>query len=75
MPRTLFIQAKCSDLCFATYENTETGLVIEHNGYVPDLDNIGGGDCVELEIDLDTGQILNWKPISEEEVKEAIDNA
>jgi hypothetical protein len=29
--------------------------------YVPSDMGIGGGDSIDLEIDIDTGQILNWK--------------
>jgi hypothetical protein len=35
----------------------------EYDGYVPKF--LGGGDDVELDIDLDTGKILNWKPTTE----------
>jgi hypothetical protein len=37
----------------------------EYNGYVPSF--LGrGGDDVELEIDLETGQIVGWKKPSQE---------
>ena len=68
---TIYINAKCSDLCFAQLKNGQGRVVAEHNGYVPDL--MPGehyGDYVELEIDLETGQILNWEkptvPVVEE---------
>jgi hypothetical protein len=43
-------------------ENGRTLFDIE--GYVPSSLGIGGGDDIELEIDIKTGQILNWKEIS-----------
>ena len=55
------INAKCSDLCFAQLADAEGRVLAEHNGYVPAL--MPGehcGDYVELEIDLETGTILNW---------------
>jgi len=64
------ISAKCSDLCFSELKNNDT-VVAEHNGYVPAL--MPGkhyGDYVMLDIDLDTGRILNWKKPSVETVEE-----
>ncbi len=51
--RRLSIQAHCSD-CFSMNLCGK-----KYQGYVPPFLG-GGGDDVELEIDLDTGQILDW---------------
>ena len=67
----LRISAKCSDLCCTNYTDKD-GNVTESNGYVPK--NIGiddYGDYVELDIDMKTGQIQNWKPVSDAQVKQA----
>lgn len=59
--KRVHINAKCSDLCFAQLADGEGRVVAEHDGYVPAL--MPGehyGDYVELEIDLETGMILNW---------------
>jgi hypothetical protein len=56
----LSMTAKCSD-CF----NMNLGK-LEHYGYVPHS-SLGGGDYIELDIDNDTGQILNWKPLTKED--------
>ena len=42
----------------------------ESDGYVPSGFGIGGGDYIELEIDFETGQILNWKKPSDDDVEE-----
>jgi len=65
---TLSVSAKCSDLCFTTYIDKD-GNETETDGYVPRDIGIGGGDYVDLEIDMKTGQILNWKPVSDAQVK------
>ena len=55
------ISAKCSDLCHSVLMH-EGVAVAEHDGYVPRL--MPGkhyGDYVMLDIDLETGRILNWK--------------
>lgn len=65
------INGKVSDLFFMDVAGTD----IEHDGYVPNGLGIGGGDYIDMEIDTDTGQILNWKPLSEADIREAIKNA
>lgn len=61
----LYINAKCSDLCYAEFEG------IEHNGFVPDIVALEGGDYLGLKIDNETGQIINWKPLTVASFKEA----
>ena len=63
--RTIMISAKCSDLFYAELFD---GRVYE--GYVPDLftDGKGGGDFVRLEIDLDTGKIVDWEKPTEDDL-------
>lgn len=56
------ILAKCSDCCHCTIiKNGEE--MHSSTGYVPDFMPYGGGDYINLEIDLNTGQILNWTNI------------
>jgi hypothetical protein len=64
--KTISISAKCSDLFSATL--TETGALNEHvsnkeySGYVPDFfPGQHYGDYVQLDIEIETGRILNWK--------------
>lgn len=61
-PRYLNITAHCKDLCSFSLlsENKET-IIEQDEGYVPYDLGVGGGDDVELLIDLDTGVIVNWK--------------
>jgi len=57
----IYINAKCNDLCHAQLKDGEGRVLAEHNGYVPALmPEEHYGDYVELEIDLETGTILNW---------------
>ena len=67
---TLRIDAKCSDTCWSGIFNSDGKLLREKSGYVPNGLGIGGGDYVNLEIDLETGQILNWKKPTAEAVRE-----
>jgi hypothetical protein len=69
-PTTIKISAKCSDLMFATlYDDDGKQMGSEHDGYVPDwLGKDGYGDYVNFDIDLATGQILNWKAPSNQDL-------
>lgn len=56
---------------FRGYITDEAGNIVkELSGYLHSDFGIGGGDYIELNIDLATGQILNWKPIKEIEIEE-----
>jgi hypothetical protein len=63
MKKVLSIVAKCSDLCWCSFYNEESGNTFERDGYVPNDLGIGGGDYVEIRIDAETGQIEGWKPL------------
>lgn len=67
----LTISAKCSDLCSTSYTD-KNGKVTESDSYVPSGIGIDEyGDYVVLEIDMKTGQIQNWKPVSDSKVIKA----
>jgi hypothetical protein len=57
----LTMSAKCSDM-FSASLTDDKGTYLEYDGYVPNFfPGTHYGDYVELVIDTDTGQILNWK--------------
>lgn len=61
MARIIKISAKCSDLFSADFD-INGNKVGEYDGYVPDFfPGEHYGDYVTLNIDIDTGKILNWK--------------
>ena len=68
----LRISAKCSDLCWTEYTD-DKGKVTNSDSYVPEGIGIGDGtgDYVCMDIDMKTGQILNWKPVSDAKVVKA----
>lgn len=67
----LKISAKCSDLCWTEFTDSK-GNKTESDGYVPSGIGIDRwGDYVVLDIDMKTGQILNWKPVSDAKVIKA----
>lgn len=68
----LRISAKCSDLCWTIYTDSN-GKITESNSYVPEGIGIGDGygDYIDIDINMKTGQILNWKPVSDAQVIKA----
>lgn len=65
----ILLNAKCSDMCQVALLGADNELMAEHIGYVPPYIPNDWGDYVVLEIDPDTGVILNWNAAA---VKEAI---
>ncbi len=60
--KSIRITAKCSDNCYSELLDDKGNVVADHSGYVPEFmpgENTFG-DYVELEIDLESGQVLNW---------------
>ncbi len=74
MIKTISISAKCSDLCSVMFINEKHETVGERDGYVPDfMPEDHYGDYVMLDIDVETGKILNWNPPTQLELQAAID--
>jgi hypothetical protein len=71
MARILTIYGKCSDLCCTEYKvNGKT--IKETDGYAPSIPGICSGDDIQFDLDLDTGKVISFKPITHEEVLEAL---
>lgn len=72
--KTIKMTAKCSDLCYMNFKNAQGKQVGERDGYVPDfMPGQHWGDYVELEIDVATGKILNWKAPTQKQLRDAIE--
>lgn len=70
----LKISAKCSDLCSAVLVR-DGKMLGESDGYVPSIMPNGGGDYVDLDIDIETGTILNWKVPTKKQLDNFINNS
>lgn len=69
--KTIQIHAKCSDCCCATLLDQDGNEILDHDGYVPSfMPGEHYGDYIILDIDLDTGKILNWVPPTAEQIEE-----
>ena len=69
------IHAKCSDLCFYELIDDKDQHLTQHNGYVPSwMPGDHYGDYIILEIDRETGMILNWKRPTDEQLTEALED-
>jgi hypothetical protein len=71
---SIFVTAKCSDLCHINFKDEHGNSIGERDGYVPDwMPENHYGDYVELEIEIATGRILNWKVPSQKELKDSME--
>ena len=68
---TVSIQAHCSDSFSATFK-FENDTTKDYDGYVPDIFGVGGDDVI-LTIDNATGQILNWQPLTNDNIAEILE--
>ena len=67
----LRITAKCSDMFYAEIVNGDER--IEYDGYVPKfMPGEHYGDYVQLDIDTDTGLIINWESPGDDEILEQL---
>ena len=65
------ITAKCSDMFSAQLVDINGKIVGEYEGYVPDfMPGEHYGDYVQLDIDIPTGNVLNWKCPSQGQLNE-----
>jgi hypothetical protein len=71
--KTLKIHAKCSDMCNSTLLDQDGSEIHDHDGYVPGfMPGEHYGDYIILDIDIDTGNILNWKKPTKAAIQEWI---
>lgn len=69
-PKVMRISAKCSDMFSATVVNVNDQELFSYDGYVPGFfPDQHFGDYVMLDIDLNTGRILNWKKPTAEQLE------
>lgn len=54
MSKVAIIGGKTSDMFFASTDE------YDFDGYVPRDLGIGGGDIIEIAIDIETGKIIGW---------------
>lgn len=73
--KTLVISAKCCNSFCATLINDEPSLIGFYEGDVPDfMPGEHFGDYVQLEIDIETGVIKNWKKPTEKELQNTFES-
>ena len=69
--KVLRISAKCSDLFNADLTIDGKPVGQNYDGYVPDfMPGEHYGDYVQLDIDVDTGKIINWRKPTQAQLKQ-----
>lgn len=73
LPTTISFSAKCSDMFGASFLDKDGIDVAEYDGYVPGFfPGNHYGDYVQLDVDLATGQITNWKAPTLKQINETL---
>lgn len=70
--KVIKIHAKPCDSGNYTLMDQNGEQIHDHDGYVPGFFPGGGGDYLELDVDIETGKILNWKPPTKKQIEEFI---
>ena len=71
--KTIYITAKCSDACHIQFHDEDGERLGQRNDYVPDwMPEDHYGDYIELEINVATGKIVNWRKPTQKELKDSI---
>jgi hypothetical protein len=71
--KTIKIHAKCRDSCSAEILDQDGEKIFDRDGYVPSfMPGEHYGDYLILDIEIDTGRILNWKPPTAQQLEEFI---
>lgn len=66
--KTITLSMKHSDMAVFTAADSNGNFLVELDGYMPDVGNLGG-DYTTFQIDNATGKILNWEPITNIEIE------
>jgi len=73
--KTLMVCGKTSDQCGIQFIDDKGKQVGSRDSYVPKyFPEEHYGDYLELEIDVETGVILNWKTPTQKELINSMDN-
>lgn len=71
--KTLKLHLKVRDCFDATFLNEHGNTVLDYSGYVPDfMPGDHYGDYVILDIDIDTGKVINWQVPTKEQLESLI---
>jgi len=68
--RIMRVSGKTSDMFSVNIPH----LDVNYNGYVPRDLQLGGGDYIGFTVCLDCGTIQRWQPISDEQIKETMND-
>lgn len=61
--KTIVLMAKTRDACNVQVQDADGDNLLHIDGdYVPYGFGIGGGDYLELTIDVETGKVVGWNP-------------
>lgn len=68
--RTMTLNGKVSDM----FSMHIPHMSVDHNGYVPWGFSVGNGDYLRMNICMDCGRIQNFKPLTDDTVRELLED-
>jgi len=75
VPKAIYISARCPDMFEMSVLDAKWEEITNYEGYVPSfMSNEGGdADCLQMEIDIETGEIVGWEnPIGDSEFEDIL---
>jgi hypothetical protein len=73
--RSMHLHMKVRDQFECQIKDEQGDIIRDYEGYVPSfMPGQHFGDYLILDIDLDTGQVLNWKEVNKSQLKDFIEN-
>ena len=62
------LSGKASDMFNYSVYDTDGLELLDKEGYAPDIYGVCGGDYFDLEIDIETGKIVDWNQQSKDDI-------
>jgi hypothetical protein len=69
--KTIRIYGKCSDRSHTVAKDASGKRLLEAEGYVKYGLGLGGGDDIEIEVDIETGKIVGWQKPTDDALLDA----
>lgn len=69
-PKIMSVSGKVSDMCDVKIPH----MAIDHEGYVPGGLGVGSGDYLRFSVCLICGKLQNFKPMTDEAIREVFED-
>lgn len=66
----IYINSHHRDCFSMTISDDDGNRILDGDGYAPHIQNFSGGDDLDFIIDNETGKIIGWVPLTEDDVED-----